>query len=216
MVKVAPSILAADFARLAADCRRVLAPGHNWLHFDVMDGVFVPNISVGLPVLACLKKALPQAVYDVHLMIVEPGAYVQDFARAGADTITFHLEANSPVQKTLAAIRALGCKAGLSLRPGTAAEEIFPLLDEADMVLVMSVEPGFGGQSFMPEAPARIAAIKAEGLRRHLPLLIEVDGGINAQTGPLCAQAGAHILVAGNSVFRADDPYAAVCKLKEG
>ncbi len=203
MVKVAPSILAADFARLAADCRRVLAPGHNWLHFDVMDGVFVPNISVGLPVLACLKKALPQAVYDVHLMIVEPGAYVQDFARAGADTITFHLEANSPVQKTLAAIRALGCKAGLSLRPGTPIEAVFPHLRQADMVLVMSVEPGFGGQGFMPEAPARIAALRTEAARQNTPLLIEVDGGVNAETAPLCTRAGADILVAGTAVFEA-------------
>ncbi len=216
MLQVSSSILAADFADLARDCRKVVWPGNPMLHFDVMDGLFVPNLSVGLPVLQSLVKALPEAIYDVHLMICQPHRYVEAFAAGGADTITIHYESDSPVRSTLRQIRALGKRAGLSLRPGTAAEEIFPLLDEADMVLVMSVEPGFGGQSFMPEAPARIAAIKAEGLRRHLPLLIEVDGGINAQTGPLCAQAGAHILVAGNSVFRADDPYAAVCKLKEG
>ncbi len=216
MVQVSSSILAADFANLERDCRKVVWPGNPMLHFDVMDGVFVPNLSVGLPVLQSLVKALPEAVYDVHLMIIQPHKYVEAFAASGADIITIHYEAESPVRSTLRQIRKLGKKAGLSLRPGTPAEELFPLLDEADMVLVMSVEPGFGGQSFMPEAPARIAALKAEAQRRRLPLLVEVDGGINAQTGPLCTGAGADILVAGNSVFRAVEPYTAVCRLREG
>lgn len=206
MVHIAPSILAADFACLAEDCRRVLSPERPFLHFDVMDGVFVPNISVGLPVLKSLKKALPGAVFDVHLMIIEPAEYVEEFAHAGAEYMTFHLEANSLIGETLDAIRALGCKAGLSLRPGTPIEGVFPYLKQADMVLVMSVEPGFGGQSFMPETLARIAALRAEAQRQNTPLLIEVDGGINTETAPLCTRAGADILVAGTAVFGAENP----------
>lgn len=207
MTLVAPSILSADFARLAEDCCRVLpAGGGGMLHFDVMDGVFVPNLSIGVPVLASLKKALPDVLYDVHLMIVNPGRYVQPFAKAGADFITFHFEAEGEPEATACAIRAAGCKAGVSLRPKTPVEALFPLLDKVDMVLVMSVEPGFGGQSFMPEAVGRVAALKGEIARRGLSVAIEVDGGIDPDTAPLCTAAGAEILVAGSAVFGAADP----------
>lgn len=215
MVEVAPSILAADFANLERDCRKVVSPETPWLHFDVMDGVFVPNISVGLPVLASLKKALPQARYDVHLMIQQPRLYVQRFVQAGADYVTFHCEADSPVVETARAIRAAGGKAGISLRPGTSVEQIFTVLAEFDLVLVMSVEPGFGGQSFMPQAVQRIAAIKAEAQRQGHSILIEVDGGIDQNTAPACVQAGAALLVAGSAVFGAQAPAKALWALRQ-
>ncbi|MDL2218970.1 ribulose-phosphate 3-epimerase [Ruminococcaceae bacterium OttesenSCG-928-O06] len=214
MVQVAPSILSADFANLERDCRRVVTRDDPMLHFDVMDGVFVPNLSVGLPVLESLVKALPEAVYDVHLMILRPHLFVERFARAGADAITIHFESESPLRSTLKQIRALGLKAGVSLRPGTPVQEVYSLLEEVDLVLVMSVEPGFGGQAFLPEAPARIAALRAEAQRQGTPLLIEVDGGINAATAPLCIAAGADILVAGSAVFHTADPMAAVRQIK--
>ena len=215
MLTIAPSILSADFANLAQDCQRVLAPGCNVLHVDVMDGVFVPNLSIGLPVLESLKKALPKAVYDVHLMIIKPHKYIEEFARAGADYITIHLESESPTGETLTAIRQAGCKAGLSLRPGTPIEAVYPYLTQTDLLLVMSVEPGFGGQSFMQAAPSRIAAAKAEAQRQNTHLLIEVDGGINPETAPLCARAGADILVAGSAVFGAKQPLAAMKSLSQ-
>ena len=210
---VAPSILSADFAHLARACCRVLPKSGGMLHFDVMDGVFVPNLSIGMPVLASLKKALPDVVYDVHLMIVDPGGYVGAFAAAGADYITFHLEAEGDAVATARAVRAAGCKAGVSLRPKTPVEEVFPLLDEVDMVLVMSVEPGFGGQAFMPGAVARIAALKREISARGLAVQIEVDGGIDPDTAPLCTGAGADIWVAGSAVFGAADPAEAMRKM---
>lgn len=206
MPQVAPSILSADFANLAEDCAPLLSEDNRMLHFDVMDGQFVPNISVGLPVLRSLKQALPSAIYDVHLMIQRPLQYVDDFAKAGADYITFHVESKSPVVETIQAIRKAGCKPGLSLRPGTPVDMLFPFMDSIDLVLVMSVEPGFGGQTFIPEAPTRIRALREEARRRGIEILLEVDGGINLETAPLCAKAGVDILVAGNSVFKAENP----------
>lgn len=211
MTKIAASILSADFADLAADCRRLLARGTDLLHFDVMDGHFVPNISFGAPVLECLHKALPEVFYDVHLMISDPVKYAPDFAKAGANLITFHLEAvPDAVTETIAAIRATGCQVGISIKPGTPAEAVYPYLNDLDLVLVMSVEPGFGGQKFIPTTPARIAALSAERARLGCDTLIEVDGGINAVTGPQCIEAGVDWLVAGNSLFRAEDPAAVV------
>ena len=211
MTKVAASILSADFANLHKDCTRLLEAGADVMHFDVMDGHFVPNISYGAPVLTCLHAALPDVLYDVHLMISDPARYAADFAKAGADLITFHLEAvPDTVEEVIAAIRATGCQVGISIRPGTPVEAVFPYLGVVDLILVMSVEPGFGGQKFLPTTPARIAAIRAERTRLGCNTLIEVDGGINTVTGPQCIEAGVDWLVAGNSLFRAEDPAAVV------
>ena len=189
MTKIAASILSADFANLKHDCTRLLEAGVDLMHFDVMDGHFVPNISYGAPVLKCLHAAMPDVYYDVHLMISDPARYAADFARAGASLITFHLEAvPDTAEEVIAAIRAAGCQVGISIRPGTPVEAVFPYLGVVDLILVMSVEPGFGGQKF----------------------LIEVDGGINTETGPLCIAAGADWLVAGSSLFHAMDPAAVV------
>ena len=152
MAMVSPSILSADFAHLGSDCRAVLDAGAQMLHYDVMDGHFVPNISFGVPVLKSLHKALPDAFYDVHLMIDDPLTYAEPFAKAGASLITFHLECGCDTAATLARIKALGCKTGLSVKPHTSVQALFPYLDQLDLALVMSVEPGFGGQKFMPMA----------------------------------------------------------------
>ena len=213
MTIVSPSILSADFSKLGADCRMVLDAGAQMLHYDVMDGHFVPNISFGVPVLKSLHKTLPDAFYDVHLMIRRPLQYIKPFCAAGANLLTFHIEAESPVEQTIQAIHDEGCRAALCIKPATPPEAVFPYLDALEMVLVMSVEPGFGGQKFMPAAVEKIAAIRAEAQRRGLSTDIEVDGGIDAATAPLCAAAGANVLVAGSAVFGAADPAAAVRRL---
>ena len=206
MAIVSPSILSADFGKLGADCRTVLDAGAQMLHYDVMDGHFVPNITYGAPVLKCLKKAVPEAFYDVHLMISDPARYAQDFATAGANLINFHIEAvPNHVGQTIAAVRETGCLVGLTISPSTPPQAVFPYLDELDLVLVMGVEPGFGGQKFIPTTVSRVAAIKAECNRRGVSPHIEVDGGINTETASLCAQAGASVLVMGSAFFKAQD-----------
>ena len=214
MAMVSPSILSADFAHLGSDCRAVLDAGAQMLHYDVMDGHFVPNISFGVPVLKSLHKVLPDAFYDVHLMIDDPLTYAEPFAKAGASLITFHLECGCDTAATLARIKALGCKTGLSVKPHTSVQALFPYLDQLDLALVMSVEPGFGGQKFMPMALDKIRALREEIDRRGLSCLVEVDGGVDAVTGPACVEAGADVLVAGSAVFGAADPAAAVAGLK--
>ena len=165
----------------------------------------------GAPVLECLHKALPEVFYDVHLMISNPVKYAPDFAKAGANLITFHLEAvPDAVPETIAAIRAAGCQVGISIKPGTPAEAVYPYLDDLDLVLVMSVEPGFGGQKFMPSALDKLSALRAERDRRGLHTLLEVDGGVNTETGPQCAAAGADWLVTGSALFKAKDPAAVI------
>jgi len=213
MIKLSPSILAADFTRLGESCAAALNAGADMLHIDVMDGSFVPNISLGVPVLAALSARLP-AFYDVHLMIRHPLQYVAPFCEAGASLLTFHLEAESDPWRTIRAIHAAGRKAGLSIRPGTPPEAVFPYLNELELVLVMSVEPGFGGQKFLPQAVEKIAVIRAEADRRGLALQIEVDGGVNLSTAPLCKNAGADILVAGSAVFHAPHPAEAIAALR--
>lgn len=210
MTKVAASILSADFANLHKDCTRLLEAGADVMHFDVMDGHFVPNISYGAPVLTCLHAALPDVFYDVHLMISDPARYAADFAKAGADLITFHLEAvPDTVEEVIAAIRATGCQVGISIRPGTPVEAVFPYLGVVDLILVMSVEPASAGRNFFPP-PRPASRIRAARARLGCNTLIEVDGGINTVTGPQCIEAGVDWLVAGNSLFRAEDPAAVV------
>lgn len=213
MAIVSPSILSADFTKLGADCRTVLDAGAQMLHYDVMDGHFVPNISFGVPVLKSLHKGLPEAFYDVHLMISHPLAYAEPFAKAGATLLNFHLECEDDIRQTLDAVKALGCKVGLTIKPGTPAEALEPYLDELDLVLVMSVEPGFGGQKFMPSALDKLRWLKARRETSCAHYLLEVDGGVDDTTAPLCVEAGADILVAGSAVFGASDPAAAVARL---
>ena len=215
MTKVSPSVLSADFACLAESCRSVLEAGADMIHYDVMDGHFVDNISFGLPVLESLKKALPQAVYDVHLMITHPLHFARRFAQAGADYITFHVETVDDIQATIDTIHAAGCKAGLSLKPDTPAEALFPWLDQLSLVLVMGVEPGHGGQAFQPSALDKLRALRAECDRRGLTPYLSVDGGVKlGTTGPQCVEAGANLLVAGSAVFCAQDKKAAVAQFR--
>ena len=211
MIKVAPSILSADFSKLGAEVEDIRLGGADYVHFDVMDGRFVPNISIGIPVLKSLRKATEMFI-DAHLMILEPIRYAEAFCRAGADLVNVHVEADSE-ENILAAIdtiRALGKKAGITLKPGTPAEAAEPYLKLVDMVLVMTVEPGFGGQSFMHDMLPKIAAIR-ETINKLNPLCeLEVDGGIDAQTSALVKEAGANVLVAGSAVFKAADRAAAI------
>lgn len=214
MAMVSPSILSADFGCLKQQCEAVLAAGAEFLHYDVMDGHFVPNISFGVPVLQSLHKSLPNAFYDVHLMISDPLFYAEPFAKAGATLINFHVECDSDVRQTLDKIRALGCKTGLTIKPGTPVEALEPYLDELDLVLVMTVEPGFGGQKFMADMMDKVAWLANYKKEHGAKYQIEVDGGVDAATGPICVAAGAEVLVAGSAVFGKDDPAAAVRMLK--
>lgn len=209
MAILSPSILSASFAHLEDDCRKAIAGGAGMLHYDVMDGHFVPNISFGIPVLKSIHSAMPDAFFDVHLMITEPLKYVGEFAKAGASLINFHVESDSDAQETLNAIKAAGCKAGMTIKPNTPADAVYPYLDQLDLVLVMTVEPGFGGQKFMPDMMEKVKALAAERDRRGLSFLIEVDGGINTQTGKVCMEAGVDVLVAGSTAFSVDDITAA-------
>jgi ribulose-phosphate 3-epimerase len=213
MVKVSPSVLACDLSRLLDEVKSIEAAGADMVHLDVMDGVFVTNISFGLPVISSLRKNT-DILFDVHLMIDRPERYIERFIDAGADLVTFHYEACEDPASALRLIRSKGKKAGVSIKPGTSADVVFPLLDECDLVLVMTVEPGYGGQSFMPEMIEKIKLIKAEIERRNLHVDIQVDGGINAETGRLTREAGATNLVAGSYIFKAENRKDAISSLR--
>lgn len=216
MVKiVSPSVLSADFGNLAADVRMLNESRAEWIHIDVMDGVFVPNISFGFPVLKAIRKATDK-VLDTHLMITEPERYVERFVKEGSDIVTVHSEATADLRSTLRLIRSCGARAGVSIKPGTAVDTVFPYLDELDMVLVMSVEPGFGGQSFMPGSLDKVRELRAEIERRGLDVLIEIDGGINIANSAEVFGAGCDVLVVGNAVFTDADPKGAIAKILDG
>jgi len=211
---VAPSLLASDFLRLGEESRMLNESAADWFHLDVMDGRFVPNISFGLPVISALRKTTTKT-FDVHLMIEEPERFAEDFKKAGADILTVHLEACRHLHRNLQQIRSLGMKAGVALNPHSPVEAIFDMLDVIDLVCVMSVNPGFGGQQFLP-----LALKKIRNLRKHiddnkLSTLIEIDGGVTLSNAREIVEAGTHVLVAGNTVFGSADPIATIKALKE-
>ena len=206
MAIISPSILAADFANLQRDVQNIADNGGKWVHVDVMDGIFVPNISIGIPVVSALRK-VTDLTLDVHLMIDRPIRYVEQFVKAGADWLTIHIEADE-IQNTLAAldrIHALGCKAGIVLKPKTPAEAAIPFLAKCDMILVMTVEPGFGGQKFMADQMPKLRQLRQMLQEANPACLLQVDGGVDAVTHTICKEHGADVLVAGSAYFKASD-----------
>ena len=215
MVRIAPSLLAADFSRLKEELDDIRQAGADWLHYDVMDGVFVPNISMGLPVLESVRGAT-DLFLDVHLMITEPVRYVSRFCRAGADLVNVHIEADRPeeIEKALLTVKEEGKLCGITLKPATPWEAALPYLGLTDLILVMTVEPGFGGQHFMEEQMEKLRSLRRAVDERGDGILLEVDGGVDPHTAPICMEAGADVLVAGSAVFRTPDRKTAILKLR--
>ncbi len=218
MIKISASILAADFTRLGEEVRDVLDGGADYIHVDVMDGIFVPNITMGLPVLESLRAAFPKVFFDVHLMITEPERFVDAFCGAGADLLTFHVEADTQegISRALEKAMARGVKTGIALRPGTPAEDLLPWLDRIDMALVMMVEPGFGGQPFRSDLLSKLRQVRALLEENSADCDLEVDGGVSADTAHLVVEAGANVLVTGSSLFGQKDRHATLKILRNG
>jgi ribulose-phosphate 3-epimerase len=214
MALIAPSILSADFANLGADVREVIEKGADWIHVDVMDGRFVPNITIGPPVVKSLKPIVGNVPLDCHLMIVEPDKYIQEFRDAGADYITVHAEACTHLHRSIQAIHASGAKAGVALNPHTPPAALEYVLDMLDLVLVMTVNPGFGGQSLIDNCLCKISAIREQIDRRGLSTVIEVDGGVKVSNAKRFTDAGADVLVSGSGIFKAEDRGAAIAALR--
>lgn len=212
-MKIAPSLLSCDFSKMGDEIKRMDACGADWMHLDVMDGHFVPNITFGAPVIKTVRGYTDKP-FDVHLMISDPLKYADDFIDAGADIITFHIECDSDIRQTIDKIKSRNVKVGLVVKPNTPASAVFPYLKDLDLVLVMTVEPGFGGQSFMADMLPKVAEIKAEARKLGIETPVEVDGGISDSTIAQAAKAGVDICVAGTAVFKAEDAVKAIQELK--
>lgn len=212
-MKIAPSLLSCDFSKMGEEIKRMDVCGADWMHLDIMDGHFVPNITFGAPVIKTVRGYTDKP-FDVHLMISDPLKYADDFIDAGADIITFHIECDSDIQQTIDKIKSRDVKVGLVVKPNTPASAVFPYLKDLDLVLVMTVEPGFGGQSFMADMLPKVAEIKAEAKKLGIEMPVEVDGGIGAETIAKAASAGVDICVAGTAVFKAEDAAKAIAELR--
>ena len=212
MIIISPSVLASDFSKLGEEVCRVYSAGAKYIHLDVMDGIFVPNMSFGPPVIASLRK-VSDAFFDVHLMITQPQRYIKDFADAGADIITIHYESCDDPFEVVKQIKSYGKKAAISIKPATPVNVLFPILDQLDMVLIMTVEPGFGGQKMIPETVEKVRELRSFAIENGIDVDIEVDGGITADNLKLVTSAGANVIVAGSAIFKANDPAAVVADM---